>query len=73
MNPASSVASMLMAARSSVEDGYHVALARVVWDASNSMKAQYNTQSPQPHKLMANAGERHRLDYTEIAFDEESN
>jgi hypothetical protein len=35
---ASSLASMLMAARDSVTDGYHVALARRVWDASNAIK-----------------------------------
>jgi hypothetical protein len=36
--PASSLASMLMAARDSLKDGYHVALARRVWDASNSIR-----------------------------------
>ena len=36
--PACSLASMLMAARDSVKDGYHVALARRVWDASNSIR-----------------------------------
>jgi hypothetical protein len=35
---ASSLASMLMAARDSVTDGYHVALARRVWDASNAIR-----------------------------------
>jgi hypothetical protein len=40
--PASSLASMLMAARDSVKDGYHVALARRVWDASNSIKDSYH-------------------------------
>lgn len=34
----SSLASMLMAARDSVRDGYHVALARRIWDASNALK-----------------------------------
>jgi hypothetical protein len=34
----SSLASMLMAARESVRDGYHVALARRMWDASNDLK-----------------------------------
>jgi hypothetical protein len=29
---------MLMAARDAVKDGYHVALARRVWDASNSIR-----------------------------------
>ena len=38
---ASSLASMLMAARDSVQEGYHVALARRVWDASNSIRDQY--------------------------------
>jgi hypothetical protein len=39
--PASSLASILMAARDSVQDGYHVALARRVWDASNSIRDHY--------------------------------
>jgi hypothetical protein len=39
--PASSLASMLMAARDSLEEGYHVALARRVWDASNSLRDQH--------------------------------
>jgi len=34
----SSLASILMAARDSVRDGYHVALARRTWDASNELK-----------------------------------
>ncbi len=34
----SSLASMLMAARESVRDGYHIALARRIWDASNDLK-----------------------------------
>ena len=34
----SSLASMLMAARESVRDGYHVALARRIWDATNDLK-----------------------------------
>jgi hypothetical protein len=34
----SSLASMLMAAQESVRDGYHVALARRMWDASNDLK-----------------------------------
>ena len=41
--PASSLASMLMAARDSVMDGYHVALARRVWDAQNAIRDQYAT------------------------------
>ncbi|MGC8644291.1 MAG: hypothetical protein ACP5XB_30895 [Isosphaeraceae bacterium] len=36
--PASSLASILIAARDSVQEGYHVALARRVWDASNSIR-----------------------------------
>lgn len=36
----SSLASMLMAARESVRDGYHVALARRIWDASNDIKGR---------------------------------
>jgi hypothetical protein len=39
--PASSLASMLMAARDAVQDGYHVALAKRVWDASNAIKDHY--------------------------------
>ncbi len=39
--PASSLASILIAARDSVQEGYHVALARRVWDASNSIRDQY--------------------------------
>jgi hypothetical protein len=39
--PASSLASMLMAARDSVTDGYHVALAKRVWDAQNAIRDQY--------------------------------
>jgi hypothetical protein len=34
----SSLASILMAARDSVRDGYHVALARRLWDANNDLK-----------------------------------
>jgi hypothetical protein len=36
----SSLASMLMAARDSVRDGYHVALARRIWDANNDLKVR---------------------------------
>jgi hypothetical protein len=36
----SSLASMLMAARDSVRDGYHVALARRIWDANNDLKGR---------------------------------
>jgi hypothetical protein len=34
----SSLASILMAARESVREGYHIALARRIWDASNDLK-----------------------------------
>jgi hypothetical protein len=34
----SSLASILVAARESVRDGYHVALARRTWDATNDLK-----------------------------------
>jgi hypothetical protein len=46
--PASSLASMLMAARDSVKDGYHVALARRVWDASNAIKDVYGSTAGTP-------------------------
>jgi hypothetical protein len=42
--PASSLASMLMAARDSVKDGYHFALARRVCDASNAIRDRYATE-----------------------------
>jgi hypothetical protein len=42
--PASSLASMLMAARDSVQDGYHFALARRVCDASNAIRDRYATE-----------------------------
>ena len=41
---ASSLASMLMAARDSVRDGYHVALARRIWDANNDLKCRRRTR-----------------------------
>jgi hypothetical protein len=34
----SSLASILTAARESVRDGYHVALARRLWDANNDLR-----------------------------------
>jgi hypothetical protein len=34
----SSLAAILMAARESVRDGYHVALARRLWDANNELR-----------------------------------
>jgi len=45
----SSLASILMAARESVRDGYHVALARRTWDASNDLKLR---QCPQGEDLL---------------------
>ncbi len=36
----SALASMLMAARDSVRDGYHVALARRIWNATNDLKGR---------------------------------
>jgi hypothetical protein len=36
----STLASILMAARDSVRDGYHVALARRMWDANNDLKGR---------------------------------
>ena len=42
--PASSLASMLIAARDSVKDGYHFALARRVCDASNAIRDRYTTE-----------------------------
>ena len=41
----STLASMLMAARDSVRDGYHVALARRIWDASNDLKGRDRPRS----------------------------
>ncbi len=41
--PASSLASMLMAARDSIKDGYHFALARRVCDASKAMRDRYSS------------------------------
>jgi hypothetical protein len=41
---ASSLASMLMAARDSVRDGYHVALARRIWDANNDLRCRRRTR-----------------------------
>ncbi len=48
----SSLASILMAARESVRDGYHVALARRIWDASNDLKLRECPAEPdrvKPH------------------------
>ncbi len=41
----SSLASMLMAARDSVRDGYHVALARRIWDANNDLKVRGSSRT----------------------------
>ncbi len=49
--PASSLASMLMAARDSVKDGYHVALARRVWDVSHAIRDQYSPSPGLPESL----------------------
>lgn len=38
---ASALASILIAVRDSVQEGYHVALARRVWDASHSIRDRY--------------------------------
>ena len=43
--PACSLASMLIAARDSVRDGYHFALARRVWHASNEIREQFSTEA----------------------------
>ena len=40
----SSLASMLMAAKESVRDGYHMALARRMWDANNDLKCRKRTK-----------------------------
>jgi hypothetical protein len=42
----SSVASILMAARESVRDGYHVALARRIWDANNDLRLREYPEHP---------------------------
>jgi hypothetical protein len=44
----SSLASILMAARESVRDGYHVALARRTWDASNEFKLRETPDERKP-------------------------
>ena len=45
----SSLAAILMAARESVRDGYHVALSRRTWDASNDLKLR---QCPSEHDVL---------------------
>jgi hypothetical protein len=42
----SSLASILMAARESVRDGYHVALARRIWDAHNDLQLRDGQSLP---------------------------
>jgi hypothetical protein len=44
----SSLASILMAARESVQDGYHVALARRIWDANNDLKLRQSPAGREP-------------------------
>jgi hypothetical protein len=51
----SSLASILMAARESVRDGYHVALARRIWDASNDLKLR--ECPPEPSRVEAGHAE----------------
>src|SRR6478672_6123163 len=43
----SSLASIMMAARESVRDGYHVALARRTWDAHNDLQLRDGQRSPE--------------------------
>jgi hypothetical protein len=43
----SSLASILMAARESVRDGYHVALARRIWDAHNDLQLRDCPSEPE--------------------------
>ena len=45
----SSLAAIFMAARESVRDGYHIALARRTWDASNDLKLR---QCPGEHDVL---------------------
>jgi hypothetical protein len=40
----SSLASMLTAVRDSLRDGYHVALARRIWNANNDLKCRRRTR-----------------------------
>lgn len=42
----SALAAILTAARDSMRDGYHVALALRVWEASNALKHQYLYAAP---------------------------
>jgi hypothetical protein len=42
----SSLASIMMAARESVHDGYHVALARRIWDVNNHLRLRECPEEP---------------------------
>jgi hypothetical protein len=42
----SSLAAILMAAREAVRDGYHVALARRTWDATNDLRRRESPVEP---------------------------
>jgi hypothetical protein len=42
----SSLASILMAARESVSEGYHVALARRMWAANNDLRERAYSEEP---------------------------
>ena len=54
----SSLASILMAARESVRDGYHVALARRIWDANNDLRLrEYPEDVPWPNTHLAGLNE----------------
>ena len=44
----SSLASIFMAARESVRDGYHVALARRIWDAHNDLRPRECASEAEP-------------------------
>jgi hypothetical protein len=50
----SSLASILVAARESVRDGYHVALARRTWDAHNDLKLRGYAGEPAALKRLVN-------------------
>jgi hypothetical protein len=54
----SSLASILMAARESVQDGYHVALARRIWDASNDLKLRQTPADSSAESLRTDGSER---------------
>jgi hypothetical protein len=54
----SSLASILMAARESVQEGYHIALARRIWDASNDLKLRQTSADSAPDSLRTHGSER---------------